>query len=132
ALVLTATATVAVLLLGQRIKVETPNGTIVLEFPDGLPDDAEVVVDGTVVKYQRTGDKNAEVVVTAGEREIVVRAGGKEFRSKDKVVVPKSGKTPAVTVAFASRRSGTDTGQPTKPVLGDDPVGPVISMTGHK
>jgi WD40 repeat protein len=129
-LALTA-ATTAALLAGPRIKVETPNGTVVLEFPDGIPDDAEVLVDGAVVKYQRKGDKDAEVIVTAGEREVMVRAGGKEFRARDKVVVPKSGKAPAVTVAFTGRDS-TDVGQKTKPALGDDPVGPVLSMAGHK
>jgi WD40 repeat protein len=132
ALVLAAMGTTAALLLGPRVKVETPNGTVVLEFPDGIPEDAEVLVDGAVVKYQRMGDKDAKIVVVAGEREVVVKSGGKEFRAKDKVVVPKNGKAPAVTVAFAGRTSGTDIGQKTKPALGDDPVGPVISMTGHK
>jgi serine/threonine protein kinase len=118
-------------LVGPRLTVQTPNGTVVLEFPDGLPDDAEVLVDGSSVKITRRGDKEAEVSVTAGEREVVVRSGGKEFRTKDKVVVPKAGKAPAVTVAFATRASDTDVGKTTKPVLGDDKPGPITNMTGH-
>ena len=37
-----------------------------------------------------------------------------------------------VVATFAAQGAGTALGQAAKPVLGDDPVGAIISMTGHK
>jgi hypothetical protein len=128
ALALLAAGTTAYLTLrGPRAGAEMPDGTVVLEFPDGLPDDAEVLVDGIRATVSRRGDKEAEVTVPAGAHEIVVRAGGKEFRAREKVAVPGGGKAPAVTVALADRAAPPDD----RPALGDDKPGPILNMSGH-
>ena len=71
--------------LGGVIKIRTPDGTIVLE---GVPDGAEVSIDGKVVKLTPPGGaKPFEFSVVEGKHKIHVRHGDGAWDSDDIVVV---------------------------------------------
>src|SRR5262249_46425170 len=93
----------AAVLLGVLLRVKTPHGRIELTFREGLPDNAEVLVDGAQVAVRRVDDHKGEVTVRAGEHGVTVRAGGKVYRSPDKVEVTRAG-TAWLTVTFEPSR----------------------------
>jgi Protein kinase domain/WD domain, G-beta repeat len=122
----------ALLLLGAAgifMRVNTAHGTLVLEFPQGIPDNAEVLVDGEKVTLKRMSAGLAEVVVVAGDRAVEVTAGADHWR-KDKVTVSRGGK-PVLQVALTGQvaQKGAGPGNPTENA--QQPAGPLISLTGQ-
>jgi hypothetical protein len=65
---------------GGAFRVKTPDGTIVLE---GLPADADVLVDDKVVTVTRNGDRATVTVVRGGPYGLKVRLGDRELRTSD-------------------------------------------------
>ncbi len=75
-------------------KVKTKDGTIVLE---GLPDDAEVVVDGAKVAIQQAGEsKPIEISVAPGKRKLVIKRAGFKIETQETTV--SAGERKPITV----------------------------------
>ena len=76
-------AAFAIALAAGALRVKTPNGTIVLE---GLPPDAEVIVDGEKVTVSRNGDECVVTVNRGGPHALTLMLGGTEFGTSDATV----------------------------------------------
>jgi serine/threonine protein kinase len=75
---------VALLVVGTAgLIIKTRNGTIVLE---GLPADAEVLVDGERVRVKRNGDEAIIRVSRGGPHGLLVKLGDRELRTSDATV----------------------------------------------
>jgi serine/threonine protein kinase/tetratricopeptide (TPR) repeat protein len=119
----------ALLVVGTAgVIVKTRNGTIVLE---GLPADAEVLVDGERVTVKRNGDGATIRVSRGGPHGLLVKLGDRELRTSD-AVVTVDGEPVRITVKDYEPTpepvpippsGGADTPKPTP----SDPVVPAVS-----
>ena len=85
-------AVVAGLLASQSLRVRTGNGTIVFE---GLPTDADVLVDGERVDVS-WDDGKASIRASAKEHEVIVRRDGTEVQGRKVKVIENDAVTFAV------------------------------------
>lgn len=79
------------------VRVQTPQGTLVLNFPEGIPADLEVLVDGEKVKVKNLDKDHKQVDIAVGDRLIEVRDGEKLLQREPKVAIA-SGKKTVLTV----------------------------------
>ncbi len=128
-LALVAVLVLAVIGVGAFLLFRTPREVVRLEFPNGVPDNLEILVDGKKVTFRKLGDNAVEVSAPEGERTIAVREGDRTLREEQVMVGPQ---TPPVRVA----REGPGPPRPGGETSGDreeapDPPGPVIQLAGH-
>ncbi|HUT95375.1 MAG TPA: serine/threonine-protein kinase [Thermoguttaceae bacterium] len=74
-----------------RIVVRTDRGVLVLEFPEGVPEDTEVFLDDRQVTLRQLDGKRGEVVFAEGEYGLSVICGDREFRPEGKVALQEAG-----------------------------------------
>jgi serine/threonine protein kinase len=133
-----ASVMLALLLIGAAgvvVRVNTSQGTMVLEFPQGIPDNAEVLVDGDKVTLKRITPGQGEITIAAGQRVVEVRAG-KDFWRQENVTVSRGGK-PVLQVALVPNQAAVVAKKPataggsSAPAQSNVAVGPIISLAGH-
>ncbi len=108
------------------IRIKTPSGVIVLE---GLPADANVFVDGGMVRVGRVGGETAEITVPPGRRGVEVRSDG-FLAFGEEVIVDAGGEVTLVVRLEPSARSGTAGGS--LPLVGPSGAAWIGFMSGRK
>jgi serine/threonine protein kinase/WD40 repeat protein len=111
--------------VGAFLFLQTPKEVVHLEFPQGVPENLEILVDGNKVAFRKVDGNRVEVSAPEGQRTIVVRDGERVLSEKQ---VEVGGQIPPVQV---TRGPGPAPVPPLPQEDAPDPVGPVLNLAGH-
>jgi WD40 repeat protein len=110
---------------GQMFSVRTEYGNLVLKFPQGIPENLAVQVDGKLVTLKGVDSGKGEVTIEVGERSLVVR-DGKRLLADEKVKILRR----EATVLDVSIDRGVPVAKKPPQPEDDEPAGEIASMSG--